>query len=237
MSAILILALALEIRSQISHLALIRQYNSIDLHSTTTLSPQQSTFSFDEMADSEDVLRQAPQVPFSIDLRTSSAICSITGNPPFTAVTIYTCNRERTIWALISLFSDFADYVIVRNLNHWKGRDRRIGCFPKMQAEWDEEEEVEFEVSKLERLEPGEIFETKYTFFVNPKPDTTRHSDVQFMKEGGKYFVEVSARKCWWMCVEEMREDFTEKEKRDLLRQRGAVQWNPPYRVDFTAVA
>lgn len=104
-----------------------------------------------------------------------------------------------------------------------------------MQDEWDKEQ-VEFEDSKLVRLEPGETVETEYTFFVETGPDVVRRSDVQFMKPGNKYWVELGIRKCWWIYADEMKEGLTDLEMREVLRQRPSVEWKPTFKAEFTAI-
>jgi hypothetical protein len=192
------------------------------------------------MASSKESMRQIP--PCSIDLRISSPTCSISGKPPFSTVTTYTCNTVKPIWILISLFSDFADRVIVRDPNHPRGKDRegndrRRGCYPSMQNEEFDKEELEFEDSKLVRLEPGETIETTYTLFVETGPNVVRRSDAHFMKRGNEYWIELGDRKCWWIYADEMNEHLTETEMREVLGQRQSVKWKPDCKADFTAVA
>jgi hypothetical protein len=126
--------------------------------------------------------------------------------------------------------------VIVRDPNHPKGKDRKIGPFPTMQDEWDQEK-VDFEDSELVRLEPGESFETAYTFRVVERPLSYERSDVKYMRDGGTYWMELGHRKCWWMYADDVGKDLTAKEIRELLGRREYIEWQPNCRVGFEAVA
>jgi hypothetical protein len=86
------------------------------------------------------------------------------------------------------------------------------------------------------RLEPGSKFESYYTFAVELTNAGFRRSDVHHMSVGGEYFLELGKRECWWMYVEEVREDLIE-ERRKRLGKRKTVMWKPDRRIDFTAVA
>ncbi|CAO2650001.1 Nn.00g012930.m01.CDS01 [Neocucurbitaria sp. VM-36] len=194
------------------------------------------------MATSEDSTRQPHEPPCSVALHLSSPTCSISGIPPFNIITTYTCTTPHPIFLLISLFTDFAHHIIIRDPHHPRGKDRDgndrpIGCFPTMQDEWDKEE-VEFEGSKLVRLEPEDTVETAYTLFVETGPDVVRRSDVQFMRAGKGYWVELGVRKCWWMYAEEMDAgEMDERGMRDVLGKGESVEWMPGCKADFTAVA
>jgi hypothetical protein len=174
--------------------------------------------------------------PCRVGLRTSPSTCSVSGNPPFSAIITYTCINERPTWFLITLFSDFASNIIVRDPNHPKGKDRRIGPFPTMQDEWDQKQ-VDFEDSELVCLGPGESFETAYTFRIEERPLSYERSDVKFMQDGGTYWMELGHRKCWWMCADDVGKSLTPKDIRELLGRRGYVEWQPNCRLHFKAVA
>lgn len=105
-----------------------------------------------------------------------------------------------------------------------------------MQEEWDKEE-VEFEDSKLVRLEARETVKTTYTLFVETGPNVVRRLDVHFIKPGNEYWVELGIRKCWWMYAEEMKEGLTEMEMREVLGKRQSVEWKPECKATFTAIA
>lgn len=118
--------------------------------------------------------------------------------------------------------------------NHPRRKDGRIGCWGVNQDdEWDQETR-EFEEASLVRLEPREVFETTYTFYV--KEGQLRHSDTHYMKPGRMYWAELGERRCWWMYADEMEENLTEKEMGHRLRLRGSVEWKPSCRIDFMAV-
>jgi hypothetical protein len=57
------------------------------------------------------------------------------------------------------------------------------------------------------------------------------------MSVGGKYFVELGKRKCWWMYANEMEEDLTDEERRNILGKPKTEIWKPDGRIDFMAVA
>jgi hypothetical protein len=99
-----------------------------------------------------------------------------------------------------------------------------------MQDQWDQEK-VDFEDSELMLLEPGGKFETEYTFCVEPQPWSTQRSDVKFMKDDGTYWMELGHMKCWWMWADDVGDNMTAKEIRELPGQRKYLQWQPACRL------
>jgi hypothetical protein len=102
----------------------------------------------------------------------------------------------------------------------------------------DEDLPEPWDDAQMLRLDPEGQFELPYVFTVKDKAGGLRHSDVWQMKEGGVYFAEHGERRCWWMYVDEMEENLSEAERRQVLVTRGkAERWWPVGRFDFSAVA
>lgn len=142
--------------------------------------------------------------PCRVDLHVSRPICSISGQPSFSAIITYTCTSNLPVWFLIILFNNFAHNIRVRDPNHPKGPNRSIEPYPTMmQDEWDQEG-LDFEDSGLLLLKQGEVFETAYAFHTQEPPLSTVRSDVKFMRDGGVYCMELGRRKCWRMTADEV---------------------------------
>jgi hypothetical protein len=95
-------------------------------------------------------------------------------------------------------------------------------------------DDLKFDDASLVRLEPRQVFEDTYTFKV--KKEQISYADTEFMKPGGKYWIDLGERNCWWMYADEMDEGLTEDEMKERFRGREIVEWKPGCRLDFTAV-
>jgi hypothetical protein len=70
----------------------------------------------------------------------------------------------------------------VRNLNHPKNKDSRVGPFPSFAGDGWGQKKLDLEDSKLVRLEPGEKSEMKYVFRIKLMRWSSGRSDVRNMK-------------------------------------------------------
>jgi hypothetical protein len=198
-------------------------------HQTRSIRPMA-----DELGDRSPNLSTPP---CNVELRVSPSTCSISGAIPFKVIKSYTCTSIRPTWFLFTLYSEWAHELVVRDPNHPKGKYHRVGpFFTWSQDEWDQEE-IDIQDTELVRLEPGEKFETEYVFRIKPRPLSTETSDVKNMKADRPYWIEVGHAKCWWICADDLKENLTSEEMRDLLGQRKYVQWKPTCRVDFETVS
>jgi hypothetical protein len=174
--------------------------------------------------------------PLAISLQSSASTLSLSGEPPYTVTISYICKTIRPIYALISLYTEHASGIIVRDPNHWKAPNRPIGCISTVQCDYDPVPEHEDAV--FVRLGPEGTFESTFTIGPKPRWGTRGVADTHRMKVDGKYWVDSRTRKYWWLYEDEIEESLTEEEKRKVIVERGnVVEVKPDCRLDFTAVA
>ncbi len=170
--------------------------------------------------------------PVSTTVVISPSTCSLSGSPPFRAITEYECTASKPIWALVSLWADFSGGIEIRDPLR---KHRRIGGGSIIDAdEWDEEA-LDLEDTALIRLEPGQKFSTSYTVSVVPKADGLRDSDTKHMVPGNTYVITLRKRRWRWIFQDEMAQDIDEDERRAILKKREAVEWKVDCQVNFKA--
>jgi hypothetical protein len=115
-------------------------------------------------------------------------------------------------------------------------KHRRIGPSSTIVAdEWDEEA-FAFEDSELIRLQLGQKHSIPYTISVVPKAKGLRSSDVYLMVKGNTYEITLKTRNWKWMFEDEMGEEMSEEDRREMLRKREAVEWEEDCMVTCQAV-
>jgi hypothetical protein len=170
--------------------------------------------------------------PVSTTVTTSPSTCSLSGEPPFKAITEYECTASKPIWALVRLFTDFSGGIEIRDPLR---KHRRIGGVSSIVAdEWDEDA-LDLEDTELVRLEPGQKFSTSYTISVVPKADGLRDSDIRHMVPGNTYEITLRKQRWRWMFEDDMPEDIGEDERRAILKKTEVVEWKVDSQVNFTA--
>ena len=176
--------------------------------------------------------QEAAIPPVWTAISTSAPTCSLKGEPPFTVITKYENTGSRSICALVRLYSHHGSGIEIRDpsRNH-----RRIGPPSTMIQDDFDEEAQDLEDTQLVRLEPGQTFETSYTFSVVPKLDGIRNSDVRNMVVGNTYVITLKKRRWRWVFEDEMPHGLDDEEARHLLRKRHAAEWSVDCTVRFDA--
>jgi hypothetical protein len=175
--------------------------------------------------------------PFSFNLSISSSTISLSGNPLFYATSTYTCTTTQPIYALIHLYTQTANNLVVRDPNYARKRNARIGPSPTIGCLDREDDPPKGEDAILLYLKPGGKFESIYTFATTPKSGGWHRADTHSMREGGTYTIESRAREFWWMYAEDVDEGLSEEEKKAILTQRKCMSWKPDCKLEFTAIA
>jgi len=176
--------------------------------------------------------------PISTSVATSSAVCHLSGDPPFTVTTTYrhtgTSDNKagESIWALIYLSSHNGKGIDIRDPQR---QNRRMGpSSTNISDEWDEDDH-DVEDSLLVRLQPGQEICTSYTFSVVAKAGGLRNSDIRNMIAGNNYEITLKKRRWRWMFENQM-DATTKDQRREILERQKAIEWEVDCKAEFEAV-
>lgn len=114
---------------------------------------------------------------------------------------------------------------------------RRIGPPGTLldEGDWDDYAR-ELRDSELMTLELEQEYFTSYTFQTKLKVNRIFPSNVYNLVRGKTCAIKLRNRVWWWMYENEMEEDLTEEERRQVLGQRNATRWKPDCMKTFTVL-
>ncbi len=162
----------------------------------------------------------------STSIETSAPVCSRSGDPPFVVTVRYECTTSRPISALVHLNSDACNGIEIRDPARRAALDsrwehRRIGPDTiVMNDEYYGDDTIDD--AEVVRMEPGKLFERPYTFSVVPKLNGIKRSDIWGLKPGTTYELMLRKQTWRWMFEDEMLENCSSEERRELLEKRAA---------------
>lgn len=106
--------------------------------------------------------------------------------------------------------------------------------------EWDDIA-LDLGDTELVRIEPGQKHITPYTLSVVPFMGGLRGSDTKMMAKGMRYEIILDKRRWSWMFEDEMERgeegrELNDEERKEILKQKLAVEWNVDCQAYFTTV-
>ena len=167
-------------------------------------------------------------VPVTTNISSSASTCSRSGRPPFTVTITYECTIGATIWALYKHYAYWGNGSEIGDPR--RIYRKRIGPSHRY---LEDEADTEIDFTELVRLERGEILQKLYTFDVEDDRHKFFHNDVYNLLAGNEYQLGLRRQKWWWMFESEMPENSSMDEKKQILYDQPATEWQPQHRMTF----
>lgn len=76
-------------------------------------------------------------------------------------------------------------------------------------------------------LDPGEVFDTSYTYRVVAKTWALRHSDIWNLKDRKQYQVTLREQSWWWRFEDDLPADCSHEQRREILIKLRVAKWKP----------